>query len=103
MKLPGGFDFHPAAVVPVTITQERNETLEERNFREASAAKEFAVESGAIPDWTQSIPKARRGFMRFTIDVSRALIRINGQPVLLRVYLKDLYEKGVLHIIRFLN
>lgn len=69
----------------------------ERDWRNAVEA--LAHKHNASVDWESRLPK--RGLTSFTIDVSRALIRSNGQPVLLIVDLLDVCETDGGYVARF--
>lgn len=54
---------------------------------------EFAKRHNAIVRWKSSLPKRGEYSLEpFAIDFSRALIRSNGQPVLLRARLREVME-----------
>ena len=53
---------------------------------------EFAKRHNAIVGWEMTLPKRGKLPCAFMIDFSRALIRSNGQPVLLNARLDDVVE-----------
>jgi hypothetical protein len=70
--------------------QKQAETMIATQWR--SMTGELANRHGAVLDWEARIPD-RAGLASYSIDVSRALISSNAQPVLLVMILKDVVEK----------
>ena len=52
----------------------------------------LAKKHNAVSDWEARLPKREFGGRPFSIEVSRALIQSNGQPVLLVMELNDVRE-----------
>jgi hypothetical protein len=69
----------------------RQDVEAEKSWEDAASA--FGKQYGALVDWEGQIPN-RGSIDPLSIDVSRALVRSNGQPVLLVMELKDV-EEGI--------
>lgn len=64
----------------------------ERAKREQATLLELASRHNACADWLESLPD--RGFGKhFTVDLATALVRTNGQPVAMQLWLQDVSEK----------
>lgn len=63
-------------------SQPKVETDHETDHKWENAVSELAKRHGAVVDWGAHRPK-RRGGTPYSIDVSTALVRSNGRPVLL--------------------
>lgn len=53
---------------------------------------ELAIRHNADANWMEALPN-RGGDTLFTIDLARAMIRTNGEPIALQAQLKDVAEK----------
>lgn len=72
------------------MIERRENEKAEREWK--TSITDFAAKHAASVDWEESIPN--RGLdAPFSIDVSRALVRSNGQPVLVVMDLADVIEK----------
>ncbi len=80
----------------LTQARERH-TAEIRQQQQEAAVKAaitaLALKYNAVTNWTAALPDRGWG-ERFSIDVSRALIRSNGQPVVMMMDLKDVAENN---------
>lgn len=74
--------------------QQHSVTQRKREWQDAVSA--FAQKHGAILDWEAAIPQRGSRFDRtiFSVDVSRALLTSNGQPVLIQTDLTDVAKAG---------
>jgi len=61
--------------------------------KDASIAS-LALKYNAVTNWEESLPDRGAGAQPFSIDISSALIRSNGQPVLLELNLEDVAGKN---------
>lgn len=68
--------------------------LEEWRKRERAQLIALASRHQACVDWMQSLPEGRSPGGFFTIDVTKALVRTNEQPVALIAELEDLSESN---------
>jgi hypothetical protein len=64
----------------------------ERRKAEQARLQEFATRHNAAGDWVESLPNRGNGSV-FTVDLTKALVRTNGQPVAMVAFLEDLSEK----------
>lgn len=75
-------------------TESARKTVEAASETRVSKIKALAARHEAVYDWLSSLP-ARGNFVTpFTLDVTRALVRSNQQPVLLEVKLLDVARKN---------
>jgi hypothetical protein len=95
------------AVVVLTISgcsqdDQKHEAVQvsERVKRNNARLLELASQHHASVDWLESLPDRGMGGV-FTIDLTKALVRTNGQPVAMIVNLEDVSDRDGAFIARF--
>jgi hypothetical protein len=81
---------HLAKVREQHVTEFRQQIRQQQTHASIAA---LALKYNAVTNWSAALPDRRIG-EAFSIDVSRALIRSNGQPVLIIMNLEDVAENN---------
>ena len=70
----------------------QNDQVSEKVKRENARLLDLASQYHASVDWLESLPDRGLGEV-FTIDLTKALIRTNAQPVAMEAFLEDVSER----------
>jgi len=79
--------------------EEQHAIVIRQQQKDASIAA-LALKNNAVTNWAASLPDRGMGGV-FTIDLTKALVRTNGQPVAMEASLEDVSERGGAFTVHF--
>ncbi len=90
----GGVAWYLISTHLATVRQQQadEKAAETKQQQKDASLATLALKYNAVTNWEASLPD--RGLYSFSIDVSRALIQSNGQPVLIIMGLVDVEENS---------